>query len=91
MLSSYSSWKIDLFLKSFVGLICIRALACISLDPTVGQNICGYLNLDRYVISLGAGADSVNMSFPLFNMIQTYVVFLRDFIRDLWKIDRTTH
>ena len=97
MLSSYSSWKTDLFLKSFGGLICIRALACISLDPTVGQNICGYLNLDRYVISLGrgastlAGADSVNMSFPLFNMIQTYVVFLRDFIRDLWKIDRTTH
>ena len=30
-----------------------------------------------------AGADSVNMSFPLFNMIQAYVVFLRDFIRDL--------
>ena len=97
MLSSYSSWKIDLFLKSFVGLICIRALACISLDPTVGQNICGYLNLDGYVISLGrgastlVGADSVNMSFLLFNRIQTYVVFLRDFIRDLWKIDRTTH
>ena len=30
-----------------------------------------------------AGADSVNMSFPLFNMIQAYVVFLRDIIRDL--------
>ena len=71
MLSNYSSWKIDLFLKSFVSLICTRALACISLDPTVGQNICGYLNLDRYVISLGrvastlAGADSVNMSFGI--------------------------
>lgn len=44
-----------MILKSFAGFVYIRALARTPLDPTVGRNSCGNLNLDGFAISQGGG------------------------------------
>ena len=63
-----------MILKSFAGFVYIRALARTPLDPTVGRNSCGNLNLDGFAISQGeggggrGGADSIKMTFAIVNM-----------------------
>ena len=42
MLSAYSSCNIHLILKTFIGLVYVRVVPLVTLDPTAEQHICNY-------------------------------------------------